>query len=75
MVGTLSRPYPCDETFAGVAYFIGEKYSAASSWKPNIILHTSNIVAGDEMALVLSGYGIQAEKKYMGAANRLEMEV
>lgn len=25
-VGSLSRPYPCEETFQAVAYFIAEKY-------------------------------------------------
>ena len=90
-VGTLSRPYPCEETFAAVAYFIAEKYrhdvpvvdyrpnsttiATISRLVPKVILHTSNQVAGDEMARVLAGVGILTEKKYMGAANRLEMEV
>lgn len=33
------------------------------------------MVAGDEMALHFKEHGIEVEKKYMGAANRLEMEV
>ena len=70
-VDNLSRPYPCGETFASVAYYIAEKYRNALA--PRIILHTSNQVAGDEMAEVLAP--IQVEKKYMGAANRLEMEL
>lgn len=74
----LSRPYPCPETFASVAYYLAEKYhyeSDDSVTKPSIVLHTSNQVAGDEMARVLADAGIVCEKKYMGAANRLEMEL
>ena len=73
--GPLERPFPCGETFASVAYFIGALYSERHP-RPKVILHTSNKVAGDEMAEVLKGFGqIESEKKYMGAANRLEMEV
>lgn len=74
-LGELGRPYPCEETFASVAYFIGALYAERHP-RPRIILHTSNQVAGDEMAAVLDGFGqIGCEKKYMGAANRLEMEI
>ena len=76
----LERPFPCKETFASVAYYIEAKYGdMARGWNderrtvPKIILHTSNQVAGDEMAALLSDFGV--EKKYMGAANRLEMEI
>jgi len=72
-VGTVSRPYPCEETFASVAYFMAEIYN--EDWQPQIILHTSNRVAGDEMSAVLLEHGLHSEKKYTGAANRLEMEV
>lgn len=80
-MGDLSRPYPCAETFASVAYYIVAKYlpylKGDGSWNvpPKVILHTSNEVAGDEMAMLLGQAGIMVEKKYMGAANRLEMEV
>lgn len=79
-VGALGRPYPCEETFASVVYYIVAHWHALrgnndDSWNPKIILHTSNQVAGDEMARVLSESGLSSEKKYMGAANRLEMEV
>lgn len=69
----LSRPFPCKETFASVAYYIAEVYSIRS--QPNIVLHTSNRVAGDEMAAMLLEHGIITTKKYVGAANRLEMEI
>lgn len=72
-VGALGRPYPCEETFAAVAYYIKAKYDAVELFDPTVYLHTSNQVAGDEMALILAP--ISTVKKYMGAANRLEMEV
>lgn len=78
-LGSMSRPFRCEETFASVAYYIALKYGG--KWDeqrddhPHIILHTSNQVAGDEMAAMLAEHGIPVEKKYMGAANRLEMEV
>lgn len=90
-IGTkLDRPFPCGETFASVAYFITERYAHMRDWehapdgsfekgksdtRPKIILHTSNQVAGDEMSEVLSQANLTVEKKYMGAANRLEMEL
>ncbi|MGD9649993.1 MAG: cyclic-phosphate processing receiver domain-containing protein [Dongiaceae bacterium] len=80
-MGELSRPFPCPETFASVAYYIVAKYlpylKGDEKWNvpPKVILHTSNEVAGDEMAMLLGQAGIMVEKKYMGAANRLEMEV
>lgn len=72
-VGALGRPYPCEETFAAVAYYIAAKYNGVCPAR--IIFHTSNQVAGDEMSQMLAENGIASEKKYMGAANRLEMEV
>lgn len=80
-MGELSRPFPCAETFASVAYYITAKYQPATQHPspinipPKVVLHTSNQVAGDEMAKILDAVGITAEKKYMGAANRLEMEL
>ncbi len=79
-VGDLSRPYPCGETFAAVAYYIATKYEyrrmsysefSTDEWNPKIILHTSNQVAGDEMEKILKESGIECEKRYMGAASRV----
>lgn len=42
---------------------------------PKITLHTSNVVGAAEMEAILAGYGLKSEKKLMGLANRLEMEV
>lgn len=60
------QTYPCEETYAAVAYFIAEKYGFGRSPVPKVILHTSNDVAGDEMALILGAAGVQVEKKYTG---------
>lgn len=72
-IGNLSRPYPCDETFASVAYFIAVVYNEDS--QPKIFLHTANKVAGDEMVAMLLWHGITTKKNYTGVANRLEMEL
>lgn len=84
----LSRPFPCLETFMPVVYFIAEKYwqdrampenmgvrVMSTHLAPKITLHTSNVVAADEMELVLKESGIPCVRKHMGLANRLEMEV
>lgn len=84
---SLSRPFPCSETFQPVAHFIGMKYTIPVGYGdgsesrlpkmgkiPVVTLHTSNPVGGEEMFKILESYGLHAEKKYMGGANRLEME-
>ncbi len=88
VIGNLSRPYPCGETFMAVVYFIAQKYwhekgidgsdvlyVSRTNLVPKITIHTSNQVAGDEMAQVLADVGIRSEKQYRGAASRLEMEL
>jgi hypothetical protein len=88
---TLSRPYPCPETFMPVVYFVAEKYwqerpigdnharnglyVGSTKLVPNITIHTSNTAAAAEMRAVLKDNGIDCDMKLMGLANRLEMEV
>lgn len=85
-VGAIERPFPCEETFMSVAFYLVEKYwiskDSGNGFKlgrlvvpPKIIIHTSNQVAGDEMATMFKEVEIPCEKKYMGAANRLEQEI
>jgi hypothetical protein len=90
-VGALGRPYPCEETFMAVAYFIAQKYTknipagytrthipheSYQQKKPNITIHSSNTVAGEEMKKVLHDAGFsQIDHVPMGLANRLEMEL
>lgn len=73
-MGKLSRPYPCEETYAALCYVIGEVYRTVSPL-PRIILHTSNIHGAREMQSILQGYGINSSIEMRGAANRLEMEL
>lgn len=77
----LERPFPCGETFASVAYYIAEKYRGrclldTPEKTPHIIIHSSNLVAGEEMKEVLHDAGFsQIDHVPAHAANRLEMEV
>jgi len=86
VVGSLSRPYPCEETFQAVAYYIATKYChdfpiggglnvARLNIYPKITIHSANLVGADEILNILKDYGIEAELKPMRAANRLESEV
>jgi hypothetical protein len=76
VMGGLSRPYPCDETFTPVAQFLAEKYNEdgpAFKIRPRIIIHTSNPAGALRMAGHLEGFEI--ERKESGPANRLETEI
>jgi hypothetical protein len=88
VVGKLSRPYPCDECFCAVAYYLAEKYWTTHPMNnpelelmrplagPKIILHSSNPVGAQEQFNILKDYGVKSEIKSVGrAANRLEMEI
>lgn len=76
VVGKLSRPYPCEETFEAVAWFIAAKYADCPMKKlPKITLHTSNPVGADKMHSILGNSGIPSEIRLTGAVNRLETEV
>lgn len=75
-LGSLGRPYPCEETFMAVAYYIALKYPFRAEKRPKkISIHSSNTVAGEEMARIVEETGCLIEMKHMGLANRLEMEV
>lgn len=84
VVGELSRPYPCNETFQPVAHYIAEKYILSAQfaiyenkqpWIPKVTIHTSNPVGAKEMEAILSVAGIFPTIKLTGLANRLEAEV
>ncbi len=76
-IGTgLERPFPCEETFEPVAWFMAFRYSG--NLTPKVILHTSNVSGARKMhdALVARWETDERiETKPMGLANRLEMEV
>ena len=76
-IGKVSRPYPCDECFCAVAYFIGELTAGRLQGvePPNITLHTSNPVGADKMRNILKDYDLDCVIKLSGISNRLETEV
>ena len=79
---TPGRPFPCEETFQSVAYFIGVKYEEAARSHPaqgmkipKLYVHSSNPVGATEIVDILKGYGLTATSTRGKAANRLELEV
>ncbi len=78
-MGALSRPYPCEETYAAVCYFIGEVYKGIKMINPaalpKITLHTANKIGAENMEKILADYGLETTIAMRGIANRLEMEV
>jgi len=62
--------HACHETFAAVAYFLVAAYNMEKGHllkKPKIIIHSSNITAGEEMiAIVKSGDFPEVEHSPMG---------
>lgn len=78
-IGSLGRPYPCEETFLPVAMYmalvIDSTLDARVPWRPIVSIHTSNPQGGKEMAMILAQEGIKAKIVPMGLTNRLEMEL
>ncbi len=76
-VGSLGRPYPCDECFCAVAYYLFAKFvDKPKVLFPKITLHSSNPVGAKEMFDILRNCEIVAEIKPTNKpANRLEMEI
>lgn len=74
-VGTLGRPYPCEECFCAVAYYVAAKYADKPiKLVPKITIHTSNPTGAEDMQAILKEAGIKSTIKMMGFANRLEQE-
>lgn len=71
----LQRPFPCEETFQSVAYFIAAFYKGKKS--PTVILHSSNVLGVEAMqqALFKLGFTGKIDVQMKGIANRLEMEI
>ena len=69
ILGAMSRPYPCEETFTAVAQYIALKYKDADK-KPKILIHTAN----PSGALRIAGHlqGFETERVQQNPANRLE---
>lgn len=69
-VGDTYRPFPSPETFATIAYFIGEVYKDEGSSIPKIVTHTANPVGAEKIRDILDKYGIPVEIKLSTPAHR-----
>lgn len=79
IVGEMSRPYPCNETFEAVARYLSilKKFQEARQdehrkWSPKIHIHTSNYVGAKNMKDILLAVDFEVDAKVVGGANRLE---
>lgn len=73
-VGTVSRPFPCPETFALVATYLGV-VTRDREKKPEVIIHTANPVWAHIIAGICEKYGLPYRIMPYAPANRLEREV
>lgn len=72
VIGKMSRPYPCEETFEAVARHIA-LYGLHVEWQPNIKIHTSNPVGAENMKKILEEAGfLHVSVESAHGANRLE---
>ena len=69
------RPFPSDETFQAVAYYIIAFYKNLLIQKPSITIHTANPVGGKELELLLNENGYTTTVAPASRVNRLESEV
>lgn len=75
IVGKMSRPYPCEETFEAVARYIALLRECAPAWNPKITIHTSNPIGADAMIAILEEKGLKCTRQIAHGANRLEMQL
>lgn len=73
-MGKNSRPYPCDETFAIVATYLGV-VSRGREKKPDVIIHSANPIGANIIAGICKRYGLPFKIDPYKPANRLETEV
>lgn len=73
VMGDMSRPFACGETFQSVARYIALMKHHNPSWNPKISIHTSNYVGGSEMQTLLEDAGFPKPELIISkGANRLE---
>ena len=76
-VGSVSRPYPCEETYQPVAEIVGLLYELLRfkgvNCIPRITVHSANPTGARHIEKILAGYGLSCEIAPLGQANRLEM--
>lgn len=75
ILGKMSRPYACDETFESVARYIAILKKVSPQWNPTVNIQTSNPIGADTMMKIFTDAGIRSERKFVGGANRLEMNL
>lgn len=75
-VGELQRPFPCDENFTAVAYFIAEYYShdGPDRKRPKITVHSANPNGAKEIERILGDACIPSTYIPCPPANRLEQK-
>ena len=75
------RPFPSDETFQAVAYYMIAYYGnyhkglVNPPHKPKVTIHTANPVGGKELELLLNENGFTTTMNPASRVNRLESEV
>ncbi len=69
----LERPFPCNETFTPVAWFMKHYYMTLPKKPAQIIIHTSNPEGAQKMKSILQRVfsDSKLQVRPMGAANRL----
>ena len=74
------RPFPSEETFAAVAYFIGATWGKRNfdyendtpPQQPKITAHSANPIGCEAIEFILGTYGIGCDIKMMGEAHRVK---
>lgn len=72
VMGGMSRPYACDETFEAVAFYIKELVKHDAEWRPEVRIHTSNPVGAQRMAALFDDVKLPYKIELARGANRLE---
>lgn len=73
VMGDMSRPFACPETFEAVARYISKIKHLNPTWEPKITIHTSNYVGGKVMQQILEDAGFPTPEFVVSkGANRLE---
>lgn len=72
VMGDMSRPFACAETFEVVARYIVTLKHLHPEWSPSMSIHTSNPVGAERMKGLLETVGITPTVQHARGANRLE---
>jgi len=72
VMGEMSRPFACPETFETVARYIVTLKKLYPQWSPLVSIHTSNPVGAERMKGLLEAVGILPHIQLARGANRLE---